>query len=1019
MYNWKRFWCPNTGNIKLDYGGFLEDPELEHGHITNPDVVPFSAISHIPCLVLLGEPGIGKTTAAEQAYKQVQEQVRESEDDCLWFNLGDFDSNQDLSNRIFQSEIFIQWINGIHKLHLFLDSLDEGLLSFQIIVRTLKNKIEHLPTERLYFRITCRTSVWLESSTLEQKLKEKWNKSNTKIYELAPLRRVDVIEAAQVNNINSDEFIQEILNREATPFAIKPVTLKFLIGTYKNGQFPDSKKELYKQGCLQLCEEVNPERLQLREFELNSYQRLIIAGRLAVIMIFAQRTAIWTSPEIADIPHSDIDIRDLCIGKESINMQSFPIKEKDIRDEILSITGLFSSRGSNRMGFAHQTYAEFLAAWYLIEHNIPLVQVMSLIVSQEDPECKLVPQLHETAAWLASMRTDILEEIINTDPDVLLRSDIPTDGKIREKIVDTLLKYYNDGKLLNRDLGSYFKYKKLKHPGLAEQLRPYIHDYSKSLEARDEAISIAKICEVYDLQEDLVNLALDSSQFIHLRANAAMAIGLIGDLDTKLKLKTLAISNLEEDENDRLKAYSLEAVWPEHLTAEELFNVITPPKRRNYSGAYQRFLKHELVPKLEPTDLLVALKWVEKQGLRCFENPFEKLADEIILKAWEHFDIPRIAESFAKIALIQRKKYQRIITSSGKKKIFELQIAENDEKRRKLIEQIVLLLTDTGVNPRQLLVTVREESIILNQDILWMIKKIESTKEEHLQRIWAQLVEWGFNRQDAMQIDAIVTTTQTNDILRNQFTSYFEAVELNSAEADQMKTNYQMLENWREDWKNDQEETPLLEQPPKERVLIFLDSLESGTLWAWSQLNMEMTLKSNSRYYDDELEYDLTKLPGWEEADIDTQRRIIQGAKKYILEQDQVANEWIGTDTFDRLALAGCRALFLLFKESPGFLDNIADEIWQRWASIIVGYPNTDKEDYYLELVKQAYIKAPNETIDTLNLIIDKENEEYSNIFIIDKFDKCWCEHFNYEILEKIKDKALKPKVTQRLLEEA
>ncbi|MHC5917531.1 MAG: NACHT domain-containing protein [Nostoc sp.] len=475
MYNWKRFWCPNTGNIKLDYGGFLEDPELEHGHITNPDVVPFSAISHIPCLVLLGEPGIGKTTAAEQAYKQVQEQVRESKDDCLWFNLGDFDSNQDLSNRIFQNEIFIKWINGTHKLHLFLDSLDEGLLSFKIIVRTLKNQIEHLPTERLYFRITCRTSVWLESSTLEQKLKEKWKKSNTKIYELAPLRRVDVIEAAQVNNINSDDFIQEILNREATPFAIKPVTLKFLIGTYKNRQLPDSKKELYKQGCLQLCEEVNPERLQLREFELNSYQRLIIAGRLAVIMIFAQRTAIWTSPEIAYIPHSDIDIRDLCIGKESINMQSFPIKEKDIRDEILSITGLFSSRGSNRMGFAHQTYAEFLAAWYLIEHNIPLVQVMSLIVSQEDPECKLVPQLHETAAWLASMRTDILEEIINTDPDVLLRSDIPTDGKIREKIVDTLLKYYNDGKLLNRDLGSYFKYKKLKHPGLAEQLRPYIH----------------------------------------------------------------------------------------------------------------------------------------------------------------------------------------------------------------------------------------------------------------------------------------------------------------------------------------------------------------------------------------------------------------------------------------------------------------------------------------------------------------------------------------------------------------
>lgn len=638
MYNWKRFWCPNTGNIKLDYGGFLEDPELEHGHITNPDVVPFSAISHIPCLVLLGEPGIGKTTAAEQAYKQVQEQVQELEDDCLWFNLGDFDSNQDLSNRIFQNETFIKWINGTHKLHLFLDSLDEGLLSFKIVVRILKNKIEHLPTERLYFRITCRTSVWLESSTLEQKLKEKWKESNTKIYELAALRRVDVIEAARVNNINSDEFIKEILNREATPLALKPVTLKFLIATYrKNGHFPDSKKELYKQGCLQLCEEVNPDRLASgHRGKLNVDQRLIIAGRIAAIMLFGNRTAICTSPELGGIPNSDIAIRDLCVNKESINQQIFLITENDIRDEVLSITALFSSRGNNRMGFAHQTYAEFLAAWYLIEHNIPLIQVMSLIVSPEDPDCKLIPQLHETAAWLASMRTDILEKIINTDPEVLLRSDIPTDGKIREKIVDTLLKYYNDGKLLNRYFDSYFKYKKLKHPGLAEQLRPYIKDFSKSLESRDEAIDIAKICEVYELQEDLVNLALDSSQSIHLRANAAMAICSIGNLETKLKLKPLAIGNIEEDKNDQLKGYSLEAVWPEHLTAEELFNAITPPKKRNSFGGYQSFINNELISKLQPVDLLIALNWLGKQGLRCSGDPFEKLGNGILLKAWEH-----------------------------------------------------------------------------------------------------------------------------------------------------------------------------------------------------------------------------------------------------------------------------------------------------------------------------------------------------------------------------------------------
>lgn len=1012
MYKFKRFWCPIAGNIRLDFGGFLDDAESEYGHLTNPDVVSFNAISHICCLILLGEPGIGKTTAIQEAYNQ----VRESENTCLWFNLGDYDSDKDLCDAIFRNKTFTAWLHGNHKLYLFLDSLDEGLLSIKILVRILKREIEKLPTDRLYLRITCRTSVWLESSSLEKKLKEKWKEANTGIYELAPLRRIDVIEAAKVSGVNCEKFLQEILNREATPLAIRPFSLKFLLSAYhKNEEFPLSQKELYEQGCLLLCEEFNPERRESgNKGKLSSHQRFLLAGRIAAVMIFANRAAIWTTPEMVDMLNSDIAIQDFCIGKESINQQEFIVNEDYIK-EVLSVTGLFSSRGTFRMGFAHQTYAEFLAAWYLVHHDVPLIQAMSLIVSPEDPERKLVPQLYETAAWLASMRNDILQEITKTDPDVLLRSDISTNAKFRKEIVDNLLKHYDNGKLFNRDFGSYIRYKKLKHPGLAEQLRPYIQDSCKQLEARYEAIDIAEICEVSELQEDLVSLALDSSQPIDLRANAANAVSLIGDLDTRLKLKPLAIAELPEDEDDQLKGYSLKAVWSENLTVEEVFNAITPPNRKNYFGGYQNFLNNELVTKLKPTDLVIALQWVENQGVRCFGHPFEKLASEIILKAWEYFDLPGVAEIFAKIALIQRQEHQIIITSSDRKQQFESQIFEDNNKRIKLIEQIVILVVNTGVDIRLLSLTVREERIILQQDILWMIQNVQSTQDRQLQQTWASLIEYHFNRENAKQIDAIVTATQTNDILRNRFVSYFEAVELNSAKASEMKASYLQMQ----EWTNRRQETPLLDPLPKERVLIYLERLESGVLWAWSQLNMELTLKPDSTYYDNELEYDLTKLPGWEEADIATRKRIIDGAYKYILEQDQVAYEWIGTNTFNRFALAGCRALLLLLKESPEFLDTIPLTIWQRWAPVIIGYPSNNRpEDYYLDLVKLAYVKAHKETINTLILLIDKEYEEYSFISIIDKFDKCWDENLKSVLLGKVKDKAPKPQITGQLLNE-
>ena len=43
--------------------------------------------------------------------------------------------------------------------------------------------------------------------------------------------------------------------------------------------------------------------------------------------------------------------------------------DDDVR-EVLD-TGLFSSRGDQRMGWAHQGYGEFLAALYLFERGVP------------------------------------------------------------------------------------------------------------------------------------------------------------------------------------------------------------------------------------------------------------------------------------------------------------------------------------------------------------------------------------------------------------------------------------------------------------------------------------------------------------------------------------------------------------------------------------------------------------------------------------------------------------------------
>lgn len=1008
-YGWKRFWCPRSGRINLDDGGYLVNPDSEWGHFYKPDLVAFDAISDIPCLVLLGEAGMGKTTAAEQAYRQVCQRLSGSEDVGLWFRLGDYGSDKDLCDAIFRDETFQAWRRGTNKLHLFLDSLDEGLLSIKILVRILKREIEKLPCERLHFRITCRTADW--SDNLEQELKNKWGEANIGVYQLAPLRRVDVIEAANKCNINSDDFLEKVFQKNAIPLAIKPITLKFLLGTYKNQRFPSSQKDLYVEGCLQLCEEVNLDRRDSGFIgNLSAKQRLVIAGRIATLLLFSQRSAIWMSPEYGDMPNTDIAIRNISIGKESINQQ-----EENAIKEVLSVTELFSSRGSHRISFAHQTYAEFLAAWYLVHHETPLNQVMKLIVSPEDPECKLIPQLHETAAWVASMRTDVLQEIMKTDPDVLLRSDIPTDADIRAVIVDNLLKQYEQGKLFDSHRDNYRRYEKLKHAGLAVQLRPYIQDSSKPTDARDAAIDIAEVCKVCELQEELINLALDSFQSISLRVSAAKAICTVGDASARLRLKSLIFSQMPEDENDQLKGYALRAIWSDYLLAEELFNALTSPKKRNFTGEYRVFLDFELVPKLQPSDLVIALNWVEKQGLRCFGHPFERLGNAILLKAWEYFDLPGIAENFTKVALIQWREHQKVITRDNELETqFECSFINNIKNRRKLVEQAVIIVSQSGENIYFLLDSLTE-NILSTEDVFWMLGKLQNVHSQE-ERIWAALIPWKFNRDDSKQIDAILETTQTNNILREEFAFYVSPIDLESTQAENLRSNYQKMQE-----QQNRRQKLILDPSPKERVLLLLEQLESGNLLAWWQINMEMLLKPDSQFYEQELESDLTKLPGWQEADRKTRERIINGAKKYIQEYNQVVDDWIGTNTYNRPALAGCKALLLLLQETPEFLDTISSEIWQRWASVIVAFPHsstTQREHYYTELVKRAYINAPSETLNTLLSIINKENEEDGYIFILKKFEKCWDDHFQAVLLEKAKDATIKPECIGQLLEE-
>jgi predicted NACHT family NTPase len=1008
VYNWKRFWCPRSSQVDLGDRGFLTNPESDWGKHVNPNLVALEVIANIPCLVLLGEPGIGKSQEMDNLKKYT-----EANHEVLALDLR---SCTNLKDDLFRDEQFTAWKGGTHCLYLFLDSLDEGLLQIQNLATQLvdgfkKNEYRD-KFDRLYIRIACRTAIF--PNILEDGLESFWKKENVGIYELAPLRRIDVNTAVNAYGLNADAFLDEVDYKGVVPFAIKPLTLKFLIKKFQdnNGQFPAQLKleDLYLEGCRWLCEEQSLSRRASRQVgELLVEQRLIVAARIAAITVFANRFAVWTDNS-GNTPGEDVFIESLCSGDETANGSRFSVNSREGIEEVLD-TGLFASCGANRIGWAHQTYAEFLAAWYLRQHSLCISQILVLIIH---PDQRLIPQLQETAAWLADMMPEVFQEVMKTDPDILLQSDLENKSDDQKKaLVTSLLKAHSD-RILPRKY-NFRRYTKLSHSTLAKQLHPYVCGHIGNENAQRVAIDIAGACRLKELQNDLVNVALNPQEQYWTRVSAAISVCQIGDAITKAKLMPLALSQAGDDPEDELKGCGLRAIWPEHISVTELLNLLTRPKSELIGGRYQSFIVNDISKHLQVEDLPVALNWVKQQlTIQALRYPFEHLSDQILFKAWENFDYKEIPEKFTACAIFRLKERHEVFDLYDQGS-FSSALSENNTKRLRFIEKVVSSIPHTETKFFWLLNVHPDKHIISQDDVFWMIEQLESASDEWTQHVWSELIYHCVNWLSCDHVSKILIASEGNSILRSKFIQLIEPVEIDSEKAKQCIAKY------RETQQIEKENSlTLLETHPNRRVLECLDKFESGDLNAWITLYDEMKLTPTG----DDGDYsspDLTQLPGWQDANEMTRNRIISASEIYIENGNPNTALWLGTNSIFCDALSGYEALYLQVTQRLDSINRFKDEIWKKWASTILTYHDYYITDYEYNknrdiLIQKAYYFAPNEILTALTVEIDQQCKKGKWINIHSKLSCCWDERLSKVLLQKINEPNLDSQNLEALL---
>jgi hypothetical protein len=926
-YNWERFWSPRTAIVRFDDEGFLSDPESELGRFLNPELVSFSEILSKRCLILLGEPGSGKTQTMQREARRWRANLKDATHLTDYIDLRSFSDEGRLVQRLFHSDQFTDWRNGIRHLHIFLDSLDEALLRIHTLAAILIDELKQYPTDRLHLRIACRTAVW--PALLEQELAPLWPEAEFGIYELAPLRKLDVELAAQVRGLAYDEFLGEIKRAGAVPFAIRPITLDMLFNIYRSvHSLPNDRWELYERGCALLAEELNENRQAARQTgQLTSNQRLSVASRIAAATALANRYAIWTGADTGDVPTEDVTLAQLVGYTESANGDEFQIDKNAVQETL--DRGLFTSRGPVRMGWAHQTYAEFLAARYAIDHQLTLAQLKSLLIHPQ--QSRVIPQLQEVAAWIAGKRADVFQEIAPVDPAVLLSSDV-TNNILRASLTAFLLHALDNGQLHDISADFTTQYHKLKHPDLGAQLRPYIVDRAKGPIVRRAALMIARACDQKPLGDLILGRALDKSEDEHVRALAVISLSTCGGPSHKIALKPLALEGDPNDQYDEIKGSALNLLWPEYLTAAELFGALGPEKTPNVTSSYSIFVSMQVARHLKPQDLLPAVQWAEKLPEQLgVVGDFHRaeLADKIVLLAIDNLSLPDLIDAVALLFANRLAKHYYAFFPQNAQSIAN-KLKENRTARHHLIEAILTRLDNQPYYLAQL------ANWLPQEDCAWLIECAVDVdqRDGNLASKFATVASClPYDFQNAHTFEHIFRAAERCGAVKAAFGWLFQTIELGSELADRLKANFQASQP---------REKPrdIIIPPPHIRILDRLQQFETGNVAAWWDLCAQLTLDPNGSHAS-ELEPNLTSLPGWREADPATRSRIVGAARVYLETADPNTNQWIGTGNLHRPALAGYKALHLLKTNDAQSFESLSELVWERWTAAALCYPIT------------------------------------------------------------------------------
>lgn len=342
---------------------------------------PLAAFRECSAYVLLGDPGMGKTT------------VFDTEACALGKSAMKIDA-RDFAN--FDAEDRREWAGKT----LFIDGLDEirvGQSDPRTPLDRIRRNLDKLGKPR--FRLSCRHADWL--TTDRKRLSAVSPSNGITMLRLDPLNLEGSTKLLESESSvrNAQAFLEEAKARQMEGMLANPQTLDLLVRAVRDGIWPESRTETFECACLAMANDYNDEHLSIRPPK-DPCRILDTTGKLCAALLISGTRGFATTEAKANEDYP-------CIAA---------IRHPHEACHQASASHLFRYPEPDRAEPIHRHIAEYAAARHiasLIRDDLPADRVLALISGSDG---SVVSELRGLSAWLAVHSEIARERLIERDP---------------------------------------------------------------------------------------------------------------------------------------------------------------------------------------------------------------------------------------------------------------------------------------------------------------------------------------------------------------------------------------------------------------------------------------------------------------------------------------------------------------------------------------------------------------------------------------------------------------------------